>query len=63
MDKAAVAFTVVMVVWWIGGKLHDFGQRRPDPHEPKVTMAYLAFVGPALTNGLLAAILAVLVMG
>ena len=63
MVKAAVAFTVCMVVWWIGGRLHAFGQRRPDPHEPKVTMVYLALAGPALTNGLLAAILAVLVMG
>ncbi len=55
MVKAAVAVTVCLVVWWIGGKLLDV-------HEPKET-AYLAFVGPALTNGLLAAILMVLVMG
>ncbi len=51
MVKAAVAVTVCLVVWWIGGKLLDV-------HEPKET-AYLAFVGPALTNGLLAAILTV----
>ena len=63
METAVVVVLVGGFVWWIGGKLHDFGQRHPDPHEPKVTVIYLALVGPALTNALLAAILAVLIMG